>query len=158
MNQRTLRYRVLALILGALFVGLAPLVHAFCVSPATTLASSTTATSMTHVMADGSTMVMALPGETPLAIGTTETVSTVASVEKTVAAASEPSATTLIGSILVAVGIAILTFFGIRKCAQWRAERIAPARDTPLGRRRWPEQSFFRPYAVSLDSLGISRT
>jgi len=169
MRPFSLKHRLLALVLGALVVGLAPIVHAFCVAPSANATSSgvssamPVATTMTHTMADGNTMVMAVQSTVvtepatktfmPHAVSAT-TLSSAHSSAVTV----ETSLVSTLGSIFIAVGLAILTFFGIRRCAQLRAAIVARSRASPPRRDRWPEKLTLRPYAVSLDSLGISRT
>ena len=172
MRVQTLKHRLIALVLGALFVGLAPLVHAFCVVPMNSAISDGSAalvTTMEHTMADGSSMVMAVSAEASvmiaqaipalgpfLPLGDHASAADVMALTNTVS--SHNSGTSTLGSILVAVGLAILSFFGMRRCAQGRAFFSSDARAVVLHRERWPERVVMRPYSVHLESLGISRT
>lgn len=151
MRRHTFKKRLLALVLGALFVGLAPLLHALCVAPVAA------ATSMVHIMADGSSMVM---GDVTSQSGTASG-NAIASAIAIASASPSPSPTVVpstLGSIIVAVGLAVLTFFGLRRCAQTPSILSSRATGPPTGSDRWPGRILLRPYAVSLDSLGISRT
>jgi hypothetical protein len=156
MRRHPIKSRLLALVLGALFFGLAPVVHALCVAPASS------ATPMIHVMADGSTMVMA--AQSAATTAATEIVQSVArsplaesnEFASTFMTETQPSGT--FGSILVAVGLAILTFFGPRLIARARERYDAQSRPAPPRQYRWSERIGHQPYAVSLHSLGISRT
>jgi hypothetical protein len=153
-GRHVVRKRALALVLGALFIGLAPLVHAFCVEPMVApggAATAIVAQTMTHTMADDSTMVMTVAGDMAAQAETTMT----SDAEK--ASVSHASAPSLVGSILVAVGLAILTFFGIRRCAQQRAQVENRGRAGPAPRARWPKIIRLQPSGVNLNSLGISR-
>jgi hypothetical protein len=156
MRRHPIKSRLLALILGALFFGLAPVVHALCVAPVSS------ATPMIHVMADGSTMVMA--AQSTATTAATETAHSVA--QSALAEANGPASTFMIqaqplvtlGSTLVAIGLTILTFFGLRLFARARARYDAQSRPARPRRDRWPERIVHQPYAVSLHFLGISRT
>lgn len=163
-----MKKRVLALILGALFIGLAPMIHAFCVVPAAAALTSDSMTTMVHAMVDGSTMVMAIPATTPLSTGTQSAGLTTPSTSFAPSVSSSASSSTAtiglvttaastFGSILIAIGLAVFLFFGIRRCAKMRAESTSRAQTPPSRQQRWPAKLELRPYAVNLNFLGVSR-
>jgi hypothetical protein len=148
MRADTLKHRLLALVLGALFIGLVPIVHAFCVAPVAFSLSATNPTlavSMVHMMADGSTMAMVAPGAGSAGAPTSSDIS------------ESPYAATL-GSLLVAVGVAMLTFFGLRRCLHVQAVHQSRTSRPPPRRNRWPNNPVVRAYSVNLDCLGVCRT
>lgn len=97
------------------------------------------------MVADGSTMAMASPGVASAGAFTLSKPS------------ESPDAATL-GPLLVAVGIAVLTFLGLRRFVQLRGVFQSQISRPPTRINRWRKNPVIHAYSVNLDSLGICRT
>lgn len=141
--------KVIALVLTALIIGFAPLIHALCVGQPVSALS-------THVMADGSSMTMPNLGSKAEEPATTEVVTGIQTYlmsNNTLGAIGDSS---LIGLIALTLAPACFVLVGLLLS---RRLRVWSVKILQVIQSRWqPPPIFHRPTMVDLTSLGISRT
>jgi hypothetical protein len=141
--------RFLALIVTALIVGFAPLIHALCIGQPSD-------TSSTHVMADGTVMTM------PASEQSMESPSTDAPTNRTFEStttshSSAPDTSGLIGTIALSL---LPAFIAAVLCWLFRKPIQDAISDPPnlLGQLMRAPPLLMRPFSVDLNRLSISRT
>ena len=149
MARWRIRGGILALILAALIVGFAPLIHALCIGQPSVASS-------THVMADGT--VMTMPA-TEQSIGTSSTDTSASGTYASTATSHSgaPDTSGLIGTIALSL---LPAFLAAALCWLFR-EPIHDALSNPahlLERLMRAPPLLLRPFSVDLNRLGISRT
>jgi hypothetical protein len=149
MATRSIRSRAIAFVLAALIIGFAPLVHAMCVG-------QTHNVSATHMMADGSTMVMPEAGSAP-ASGAEPIISEAKVIGLTTEAGGPMDDLTLLGLIALSLAPACLVLLGLRLARRVNLDSLQVAVRRKVASWR-PPPIFHQPTMVDLLSLGISRT
>lgn len=146
----------IVMVLVGMLVGLAPLLHAICITPGADAVGS----SVSHVMADGTVMAMVVE-KTAAETVTAEVMPLMAAVGSALAAAADVAQTTglseMVGAIILVAGLTILTVLSVRFCRSREALMVSGPGLAVRSILRVPAQAR-PPTDVSLHALGISRT